>query len=160
MTSLNWLPEIKDWRDRIRAIPAAPDDAWEAGVTLANTRIDFIRTNALDEAVRKVVGQAPPKGLGTKPVRLAILGSCTLAHLHGAIRVAGLRRGIHITIYEADFGQYWQELTDPDSGLFEFAPTAILFALDGHHLAAGVNASMQAPDAAAALEEMQNRIRE
>jgi FkbH-like protein len=160
MTSLIWLPEIKDWRDRVRAIPPAPEDAWEAGVALANTRIDFIRTNALDEAVRKVIGPSPPKGLGTKPVRLAILGSCTLAHLHGAIRVAGLRRGIHVTIYEADFGQYWQELTDPDSGLFEFAPTAILFALDGHHLAAGVNASMQAQDAAAALEEMQNRVRE
>ena len=45
-------------------------------------------------------------------MRLAILGSCTFAHLHGGIRVAGLRRGLHVAVHESDYGQYWQELAD------------------------------------------------
>src|SRR5207237_5549183 len=95
--------------------PGAAAEAWDEAVALANARLDFVRTNALDEIVARRFGAAPPKGLATKPVRLALLGSSTLAHLHAAIRVAGLRRGLWITIYENDYGQYWQELTDPES---------------------------------------------
>jgi FkbH-like protein len=74
--------------------------------------------------------------------------------------VAGLRREIAISIYEADYGQYWQELTDTASGLYEFKPSTILFALDGYHLAAGVHAGMTKVDVDAALEEVQSRIRD
>jgi len=88
---------------------------WKDAVALANHRIDFIRTNALDEIVRRRHAKAPPTGTGTKPVRLAILGSSTLAHLHAPIRVAGLRRNIWIETYENDYGQYLQELLDPSS---------------------------------------------
>ncbi|MBV9537516.1 MAG: HAD family hydrolase [Acidisphaera sp.] len=158
--SLHWLPEAKDWRERLRGLSASPDTAWDSAVGLANTRLDFVRTLALDDTLRKLIGDGAPKGLSTKPVRLAILGSCTLAHLHAAIRVAGLRRGIHIAVYESDYGQYWQELTDPGSGLHRFRPTTVLFALDAHHLAAGVTASMTDADAAAALEQVQARVQE
>ena len=84
------------------------------------------------------------KGLATKPVRLAVLGSSTLTHLLPAIRVAGLRRDIWIDTYENDYGQYWQELSEPDSALHEFRPTAVLLALDAHDLTAGVTAAMDA----------------
>ncbi len=93
-------------------------------------------------------------------MRLAILGSSTLAHLNAAIRVAGLRRGIHITVYENDYGQYWQELTDPGSALHRFAPTMVLFALDAYHLTAGVDAGMSGAEADGALEAMLLRLRE
>ena len=72
--------------------------------------------------------------LTTKPVRLAVLGSSTLTHLLPAIRVAGLRRGIWIDTYETDYGQYWQELSDPESALHAFRPTAVLLALDAYDL--------------------------
>jgi hypothetical protein len=102
MTSLYWLPEIEDWRARLRALAESGDAVWDEAVALANSRLDFIRTKALDETVREIFGDRPPKGLATKPIRLALLGSSTLSHLHAAIRVAGLRRGLWISVYEND----------------------------------------------------------
>jgi len=158
MTSLAWLPLEADWRAAAGALKSM-SDPWAAAVRLANTRLDFLRTNQLDDIVQRALGAAVPEGLGTKPVRLAILGSCTTAQLHAAIRVGGLRRNIHISIYEADFGQYWQELADPHSALYAFAPTAVLFALDGHHLAAGAHAGLSETAADGALEEIEGRLR-
>jgi FkbH-like protein len=153
LNSLAWLPEAPDWRAQVRRLAAEGGDA-NALLDLARTKLDFVRTNALDSLL------AGRGGLSGKPVRLAILGSCTLAQTHAAIRVAGLRREIPISVHEGDFGQYWQELTDPSSELHAFRPTAVLFAFDAHHLAAGVNAGMGQVDADAALAEMQDRIRE
>jgi hypothetical protein len=160
MPELSWLPPIDDWRPRLRDLAQDPASAWDKAVALANTRLDFVRTNALDEMLRRAIGAAAPAGLSTRPVRLAILGSSTLAHLHAAIRVAGLRRGIHVTVYENDYGQYWQELIDPASALHAFKPTMVLFALDANHLSAGVNAGMGGQDAAGALESILLRLRE
>src|ERR1700758_2965301 len=142
MTVLYWLPEIEDWRARLRTLGSNREAAWEEAVALANFRLDFIRTNALDQIVTRIFGDTPPKNLATKPIRLALLGSSTMAHLHPAIRVAGLRRGLWISIYENDYGQYWQELTDPSSALYEFNPTTVLLALDAHHLSAGLGAGL------------------
>jgi hypothetical protein len=125
MPQLTWLPPIEDWPKRLRALAEDPATAWEKATALANTRLDFVRTNALDEMLHRSIGDAPPAALATKPVRLAILGSSTIAHLHAAIRVAGLRRGVHLSIYENDNGQYWQELTDPASAPHAFKPTAV-----------------------------------
>lgn len=136
----------------------AGENSWQEAAGLANTRLDFIRTNALDELVRRTHADAPPPGLGTKPVRLAILGSSTLAHLHPGIRVAGLRRNIHIATYENNYGQYVQELLDPVSDLHAFKPNAVLLALDGHHLTQGVHAALSEADADAALDDLCARI--
>ena len=167
MTDLHWLPTIPDWRARLRALgndpakdPAkAPAKAWNEAVALANGRINFVLSNALDEATRRAV-PTRPGSLATKPVRLAVLGSSTVAHLLPAIRVAGLRRGIWIDTYETDYGQYWQELSDPASDLHAFEPTAVLLALDAYHLTAGVTAGMDAATAGAALEDVKTHIRE
>ena len=94
VAGLHWLPEPQEWRSALGAFANAVEPAWESAVALANLRLDFIRSNALDATVRGQFGTAPPKGLATKPVRLAVLGSGTLAHLHPGIRVAGLRRSI------------------------------------------------------------------
>ncbi len=158
MTQLSWLPEMPDWRARLRGLATSQGSVWEGAVTLAGARINFVLTNALDETVRRLISE-PPEGLATKPVRLAVLGSSTLAHLLPAIRVAGLRRGIWIDTYENDFGQYWQELSDPDSALHEFRPTAVLLALDAHDLTAGVTAAMDQDTAETALAEVTGRIR-
>jgi len=163
MTQLHWLPDDPTFRARLRALrtaPPAPEPAWAEAMALANLRLDFVRTNALDQTMRAIFGTTPPKFTGTKPIRLAMLGSCTMAHLHGAIRVAGLRRGIWIDIYENDYGQYMQELVDTSSELHAFKPTMILLALDAHHLAAGLSANFEQADGDAAVEEQTNRIAE
>lgn len=159
VTDLLWLPEIRDWRQRVRSLPRHADGAWAEAVALANARVNFVLTNVLDEAVRRVLPQAPGN-LPTKPVRLALLGSATLAHLMPAIRVAGLRRGIWVDTHLGEFGQYQQDLSEPDSGLAAFQPTAILLSLDAHHLTAGVTAGMSARDADAALDDATARVRD
>ena len=104
-------------------------------MALANTRLDFTATTALADTLDRVFHDAPPPGLSTRPVRLAILGSSTFAHLHAAIRVGAALRGIWVTTYENDYGQYRQELSDPGSGLHDFRPDCVLFAFDARHVA-------------------------
>jgi FkbH-like protein len=81
-----------------------------------------------------------------------------MAHLHGAIRIAGLRRGIWITIYENDYGQYYQELSNHDSALHAFRPTVLLLAQDAYHLAEGVSSKLDVNQADDLLAERVNRI--
>jgi FkbH-like protein len=159
MTDLVWLPDVSDWRAQLKNLPTDPELAWEKGVRLANAKLDFITTTMLDSALRQALGGNVPRAAG-KPVRLALLGSCTMAQLHAAIRVAGLRRGIQIEIYENDYGQYWQELTDSSSALHAFKPTVVLFALDAHHLASAMQAHFDEASATAELQSIQQRISE
>jgi len=155
---LRWLPQAPpDFRARVRALVDADSDTWSRAVALANTRLDFVRTNALDEAVRRAV-PAPLADTGTRPVRLAILGSSTLAHLHAAIRVAGLRRRIHVTTYENEYGQYMQDLADPESPLHAFAADCVLFAFDAAHLTQGLHAALSVEAADAIFAEVCARI--
>ena len=158
MTALYWLPEMTDWRNRLRGLAAGAGRPWDEAVTLANFRLDFVKTNALDEIVTRVIGADAPPAAISKPVRLAMLGSCTFAHLHAGLRIAALRRGLHATIYENEYNQYWQELSDRSSELHTFRPNAVLLALDAHHLAAGISAGMSAEEAAARQREVMARI--
>ena len=157
MTELTWLPDILDWRGSVKLVRGDELVRKAELLALSRHRLDFIRTNSIDTLLSKMTADA---GDFSSHVRLAILGSCTLAQVHPAIRVAGLRREIAITVYEGEYGQYWQELTDASSGLREFKPTTILFALDAHHIAAGIQASMSEADADAALRDVLDRIRE
>jgi len=164
MSTLHWLPPAPDdWRARLRALGADsvadPDQLWAAAVALAQNDLSFVLTNNLDQALRRALPGRPP-GVGTRPERLALLGSATMGHLVPAIRVGGLRRGLWIDIYENEFGQYWQELTDPDSALHEFRPSTVLVALDAYHVAAGIDAGLEAEAAAAALDDVAARLRE
>src|SRR3984957_5120303 len=143
----------------MKALPADPATAWEKAVTLSNAKLNFVLTNALDETIRGILPEGPA-ALSTRKIRLAVIGSSTLTHLLPAIRAAGLRRGIWIDTYENEYGQYLQELSEPDSSLHAFKPNAILIALDAYHLTAGVTAGLHQEGANAALRETQNRIRE
>ena len=148
---LYWLPAVEDWAARIGASERCePDaDAWAQLVALARTRLDFLRISRLDRALVRLFGTEPPPGLTTRPVRLAVLGSSTTSHLTAAIRVAGLRRGLWIQVFEPDYGQHRQALADPRSALHAFQPTAVLFALDAPHLLAGADPAFDADQARA-----------
>lgn len=71
---------------------------------------------------------APPT---KRRVRLALLGSSTTAQMVPMLELAALRRGIELEIYEGGFGQYRQELIDPQSDLYRFSPDFIVIAV--HH---------------------------
>jgi FkbH-like protein len=148
-TDLHWLPQQPAWAETLAGLsPGDPDGTWRALVALANVRLGTLETMRLDRRRARLLADAPP-GLATKPVRLAVLASSTVDHLLPAIRVAGLRRGIWIETYTPDYGQYAQDLMNPASALHRFAPDCVLFALDSHHLAQGVEPGV---DVAAWLE--------
>jgi FkbH-like protein len=61
--------------------------------------------------------------------RLAVLGSFTTSQLTDAVRLAALRLRIRLEVYECGYGQYRQEILDPGSGLYAFAPDLVLLAV-------------------------------
>ncbi len=153
-SEFDWLPESVDWQHaldeaKLLELPAA----LERYRVLANTRMDFARTVKLDRAVQKRVESGGARAGGFTPVRLALLGSSTLTHLVSGIRVAGLRRGLLIEVYEGAYGTYRQELADTGSGLHKFAPTVVLLALDARHLV-GMGSAAKAQEAMRACWRM------
>ena len=149
---LFWLPKQSEWGSSLQAARAlSAEDAAPRLVELANARIDFMQTGKLDRVVQSF-GEALRPHLKRAPVvRLALIGSSTLAHLVPAIRVAALRRGFGVEIFEGHYGMYLQELADPNSELYAFKPDVVLIALDAHHVASG-----QTSSAAGALDTIQS----
>ena len=78
--------------------------------------------------------------------KLAVLGSYTTAQFVGMLRLAALREGILLSIYEAEFGQFRQEMLDAHSGMYEFDPDLVLIATHAGELS--LPAHVAAPDVA------------
>ncbi len=133
MLDLYWLPEPIDWKKSLSA-PQRGAELWLHLARIANTRLDFVKTNQLDHLLQCSFPDEPPPGLATKPIRLAVLASSTVTHLLPGLRIAALRRGLHVQTYVTGYGQYHQELLDSSSPLHRFAPNVILFATDTRHL--------------------------
>jgi len=147
----SWLPVREDFDDALREVKTL--HATDAILTLrelATSRLDLAQTSKLDRALLNAL-KSHPSLPGLEPLRLAILGSATTSHLPPGVRVAGLRRGLAIEVYEAPYGMYWQELMTDSSGLHDFKPNAIVLTHDARHLAAADGAT-----ADSALELMQS----
>ncbi len=134
---LYWLAEDIALKERIREQTRSGSTQWDSLRTLAGLRHDFTTTATLDRLLRSFTSDNQPPN-GTRQVRLALLGSATLDHLLAGIRVGCLRRNISLKTYVAAYGQYLQELSDPSSPLYAFAPDVLLFAPDARHLVAGL----------------------
>jgi FkbH-like protein len=159
-TTLYWLPECNDFRARARSLLVAETPpTWPDLVALANHGLDFVQTNTLDQILAKhYAADSPPPSI--KSLRVAILGSSTVTQLHAGIRVAALRRGLHVIAYEAEYGQYRQELLDVGSPLHRFSPDVVLFALDAYHLTQGLRPGLSQPAADGALDQVVASIRD
>jgi FkbH-like protein len=159
-SDLHWLPKRPDWSAALKAVGASDDAAWAELRDLANARVDFLETNSLDRKLQRLFASEPPKALGTKPVRLAILGSSTLDHLLPGLRVGALRKGLHLTTHVGDFGQGLQELSDPTSSFYAFKPNAVLFAFDTASLLGAPDASLDAETAGQIIDAAVERLRQ
>jgi FkbH-like protein len=135
MAELAWLPKETEWDMCLEALSAdSPFEQWQKLLRLANWRIDFVQTGKLDRAAQRLAKHGIPTSTNLKPVKLALLGSSTLRHLIPGVRVAGLRRGFWVEVFEGDYGQYFQELTNTRSPLHQFSPNVVCFAFDAEHL--------------------------
>jgi FkbH-like protein len=158
---LYWLPTDSGWLDGINAVEKAPtvDGAWDSLRGLAGARVDFLQTMRLDRQIVRFFPDAQPDALTTAPIRLAILGTCTVDHLTAGIRVALLRRGLWATVYVAPYGMFQQELLDSRSGLHRFAPTHVLFCQDAANLTAALDNTVDGEQVRAALADTVGEIR-
>lgn len=91
-----------------------------------------------------------------RSARLAVLGSYTTAQFTGMLRLAALRLGIALELYEADYAQYRQEILDPSSGLYAFAPDFIVLALHAGEIALPEHSRSPADDMQIELDRWQS----
>lgn len=140
--NLNWLPEARaDWRQLAEAARGQqPAEALVNFQQLANCQMDFVHAMRLDKAFQRY-RREHDLSLLLPTLRVAVIGSSTLSHLHAGIRLGALRRGILVDLYEGMYGMYRQELMDQGSGLHSFHPDVLLIALDGHHLTEATHVS-------------------
>ena len=105
---LDWLPEREDWATVTDAIRhQGPQEALDSFRLLANSRMDFVRALRLDKMLQRYRAEHDLTSF-LPHLRLAVIGSSTLSHLHPGIRLAALRRGILLDIYQGIYGMYRQ----------------------------------------------------
>jgi len=69
------------------------------------------------------------------PYRLAILRSYTVEPVIPVLRAMGFAAGLDLTVHLGDFNAYAQELLDPGSALYAFAPQAVILAVETRSIA-------------------------
>ena len=151
--TLDFLPVVEDWSQRLSETKSLSGPTLLTALRgLSQAALTFTQLGKLDRAVLRALEeqQSDPAAASLPHLRLAILGSATISHLAPGIRVAALRRGLLVAVYEGDYGLYRPELMDPTSALHAFKPDVLLLALDAHHLAGAAGAT-----AASALSLME-----
>ena len=158
--NLQWLPKNPEFQKQISTIKKAPTaEVWGLLTSIAQHDLNFLETIQVDKVLTEKFGSAPPEGISTRPIRLAVLSSCTVEQLLPGIRVAALRRNLWVSTYLTDYGQALQELSNPASGLHRFKPTTVLLVFDAIHLFGTQPLSMTREAASRKLEEALERMR-
>ncbi|MDC8758293.1 HAD-IIIC family phosphatase [Janthinobacterium fluminis] len=151
MTALHWLPPAPpDWLEQVRAVAANPAASLSDWRALAQLRLDFVQTARLDKLLAR-------SGAGA-PLRLAVLSSSSAEHLLPGLRVGALRHGMRLAIHLPAYGQYLQQLLEPDSPLRKV--DAMLFAFDSAHLIGTDTDGLSDAAAEALLAEAVRRLRQ
>ena len=134
--SFPWLQDLPDWQAQAKATLALenPGARWQALHRLANTQMDLLRTARIDLMMDKAFPAGPGSEIAST-VKIALLGTSTLGHLHAGIRVGLLRRRFYSRLFEPAYGQVIQEICNNDSPLYSFAPDFILLSEDARHAA-------------------------
>jgi FkbH-like protein len=156
---LHWLPPSTEISDDLRRIGAEKQVAWSELLRLAGTRLDFVQTNRLDKALQRTWLSAAPDAAPWRSLKLALLSSSTADHLLPALRVAALRRNLHMQTFTGEYGMYLQALENDASELVAFNPDVILFAFHAQHLFGTPSPSLSSFEAEALVESAAQRVR-
>jgi FkbH-like protein len=157
VTALHWLPPPADFRLALRqAAGCAGPERLQRLVALARTRLGFLETLQVDNALRTVESAAAEM----PRMRVALLSSGTCDHLLPGIRVGGLRHGLLLDVHLGAFGQFRQELLAPDSPLVEFKPEAVALSIGPRELLAQVAIGASGAEASEAIAATVAGVRE
>jgi FkbH-like protein len=100
--------------------------ALDAVVRVADGSGPFPVWAAAAGALAKFTAQQAP--VARRTAKVAIAGTYTTSQLGPLLRLAALRRGLHLEIHETGFGLGTQEILDPTSALHAFAPDYVVIA--------------------------------
>lgn len=115
----------------------------------------FVKSQKLLERIIASGGWQP-----RRKARLAILGTSTTALLTPVIRACGFRAGLQLEVYEGVYGNYQQEVLNPDSGLYRFQPDLVMILLNHRDLALPpAGGDTDVPQAVANLRELWTTLR-
>lgn len=149
-----WLPPIADFdaalADAGDLFQASPPDGLSALSALATHRLDFLQVRRIDKLLKRVADRPPAD---VPFLRIAMLGDETLDHLAAPVRVAALRRGLVVDVHVGPFGQWRQQILDPNSALHDYAPDCVLIAPDYRTMVSPLAPDASAEDADAAVTE-------
>ena len=81
-----------------------------------------------------------------KPARIAVLSSYSSEFLHDALVVACFLKGVIPELYQAPFNQFRQQILDSNSGLYAFAPDAVILSVLGEQLCPALYESLPSAD--------------
>jgi FkbH-like protein len=81
--------------------------------------------------IARAVEDVPDDLLALKPLKIALLSSFSIEFLHDVLTTYGLLNRLRLDIYQTGFGQFRQEILDPQSGLYAFAPEVVVLAVEG-----------------------------
>src|SRR5262245_11274091 len=101
--------------------------------------------------IRRAVEKTSSSQLPLAPLRVALLASFSIEFLHDTLVAFGFVEGLRIDLYQAGFGQFRQDILNPASGLYAFAPDVVALALEGKDLVPDLYRH-DAPDGDASLE--------
>lgn len=124
--------EIPEWRvslglARCYADLDDPDTSYRWLLTALDAESSFTAWQAAAGVLDSLSARHPPSA--KRRARLALLGSYTTTQIGPMLRLAALRRGIDLDIYQGAYGQYRQEVIDPGSDLYRFAPDFVVIAV-------------------------------
>lgn len=127
--ALTWLlPPVHDFRAQVKALVRDSSHPADAIRNLANRALDLNQLGQLGKAITARGDSLAQTSL--RPCRLGIAATHTADFLVEALPATGLRHGLLIDTYQADFGQAAQAVLSPSSALYNFKPDMVYLALD------------------------------
>lgn len=81
--------------------------------------------------VRQLVDAMGRDTNGLKQLKVALLSSFSIEFIHDALIAQGFANGLRVDIYQPGFGQIRQEVLNPQSRLYAFAPDVAVIAVEG-----------------------------
>jgi FkbH-like protein len=106
------------------------------------------------------IADAHGSALGLRRFKLALLSSFSIDFVRDALQAVGVANGIRIEVYCGPFGSFRQEIHDPESGLYKFAPDAVVLAVESDAwVPADSGQETHARAAAPVIQEVESLLR-
>jgi FkbH-like protein len=106
---------------------ALAENHYAEGWTLYCAALNRIDTQSIGQlkSIAKLIDSSSSKIAVDRTLRLAILGSTTTHYLAAALKMECAKIGVKADIYQSPHGSFRQDILDPHSGLYSFAPEIV-----------------------------------